>query len=437
MMEYRPNHEISTRVEEWTLRGKPKQNGVDWPLDPWINLFPEHKDFLTSLKYRNAGLIDRDLVHKVTMHENSKQNYLAGFLPAMIWGYASVAYGPTRVRKIFDQEKTEKAIADCVSKISANDLAGAFDSLITNGPKGLGCAFGSKYLYFASPSSSRVEPLILDSLMNQALTKWCGVHFDPLSATSETYLEYITFMANVAKVHEVSSGELEEVLFTEIAKELGNQSWANSQAPSELSESDFYAWALLLASEIALRDSNIVVTRTHPGGGQYDCISIRSTDDDKRLWIDLNVKGSLHVIANDETVLSCSWDALISTGIQKTLKLWARPLGIREEVDLSLASNGAKAFRFLASFNIKNHKNSDYRVVPIFEESVRESLISWFPREAISKLPDHPLHWPKESWLWAITYKNETSRIYEIAHGEAFRADGGGSAAPWPDLETS
>ena len=50
------------------------------------------------------------------------------------------------------------------------------------------------------------------------------------------------------------------------------------------------SWAL--ASELTRRAPDITVYETHPGGGQYDCLTLATSD----LRVDVNRVGSLHVI---------------------------------------------------------------------------------------------------------------------------------------------
>ena len=55
--------DIAVQVQEWKILGKPRQGGIDWNLASWAKEFPEHQEFLTELKKKNLGLLDRNTVH--------------------------------------------------------------------------------------------------------------------------------------------------------------------------------------------------------------------------------------------------------------------------------------------------------------------------------------------------------------------------------------
>ena len=93
------NPAFVTRVDEWFLRGKPKQNPIDWNPNPWIEAFPEHAPFLKELRLQSLGYLGRDLVRETLLRYADDGKHLEGFLAVMIWGYADDARGPFRTKR--------------------------------------------------------------------------------------------------------------------------------------------------------------------------------------------------------------------------------------------------------------------------------------------------------------------------------------------------
>ena len=146
------NSEFATRVDEWRLRGKPKQHAIEWNLEQWAKTFPDQADFLNELSRRKLGMLDRELVHQTVFLEAEKGNYLNGFLAVMIWGYGGDARGPFRTNRILQQPNALDSIEKAFHFLQDLEIGEAYDCLVTNGPKYLGPAFATKHLYFASNS---------------------------------------------------------------------------------------------------------------------------------------------------------------------------------------------------------------------------------------------------------------------------------------------
>lgn len=63
-----------------------------------------------------------------------------------------------------------------------------------------------------------------------------------------------------------------------------------------LEERLIYLQSWWVASELLRRHPNLQVLETHPGGGQYDCLTVVMTTSGDQSIIDLNRDGSLHVL---------------------------------------------------------------------------------------------------------------------------------------------
>ena len=58
-----------------------------------------------------------------------------------------------------------------------------------------------------------------------------------------------------------------------------------------------YLQSWWIASELVRGHPSLKVVETHPGGGQYDCLSIVTTEHYTVTLIDLNRSGSIHVLS--------------------------------------------------------------------------------------------------------------------------------------------
>lgn len=64
-----------------------------------------------------------------------------------------------------------------------------------------------------------------------------------------------------------------------------------------------------VASELIRRHPQLELIETHPGGGQYDCLSVLSADGAHKLHIDLNRRGRMHIHSGTPTWFdSARWD---------------------------------------------------------------------------------------------------------------------------------
>lgn len=423
------SHQVLTRVEEWLIQGRPTQNALDWNLEAWSKEFPEHKEFLEELKLEQIGYIDRDLVRNVVQRKLSEGLPQEAFLVSMIWGYGEVRYGPYRVRKIIDQKNTDQILVATISALQQGLIKEAYDTLITNGPTGLGPAFGTKFLYFAAPSNLNPMPLILDKIMADALNEWgsIGYSINSQKNDSKLYLDYCQQMADAADELEIRSDELEEVLFTAMATSNGSSTWANSSSTQHLNPSQHLVYGLLLASEIMLRDPDLMLIRTAPGGGQYDNLTLISLSGSRRHNIEINLNGS--ILYPDTTPIRFSWENLRQRGIQNTLGLLSIPLSISETV-VDTPSPWSIGLRNLVSAAIR----SQCKHAPLVVSEVMQSKMNSSWRSALNF--DSPSYshqiFPAESWFWSLADDTGISRVIDLKNGESVNESGTRRKLSWP-----
>ena len=301
--------DLTLIVREWELRGRPRQDGVDWPLQEWLNDFPEYEAFFRQLKSKNLGLLSRKLVKEVTLSSVLAGKLELGFLACMIWGFGDRGYAQHRTRKIMSAPNFMQILADTVDNLRKGDIAAAYTSLIENGPDGLGCSFGTKYLYFASPEDEKLKPIIVDALIAKAINEWTRSRVNPLKMDANQYVKLIEEFSQASQALGLPSEVLEEILFSEMAKKSGSSSW-NSSIPLTLSEREKKSWVLSLIVDMIRKGALINVERTHPGGGQYDCIGLKTHHD---FEVQFNVNGSIHIFKPAPSHLD--WEAAFQLGV--------------------------------------------------------------------------------------------------------------------------
>lgn len=416
------NPAFLTRVDEWVLSGRPKQNSIDWICAPWIKEFPEYEEFLSGLHTRRLGFLNRETVKQTVQDESENGKHVEAFLVVMIWGYASDSRGPARTKKILSQPNAEHSLAAAYVALLNDDLTAAYLALVETGPKYLGPAFATKFLYFASQSNIEPCPLILDSQVAEGLLRWGNTRYNSLSLSAQDYLGYLKYMSVAAEVLGLTPEDLEFLIFSENAKLKGNQSWANRPSEVRVSRTEIRAWAYLFCAEILLRNPNLVAYYSQPGGGQYDCISIREIEKQTGFEADLNISGSIHFF--EPVVNHFSWESLISRGVSGTCEMLAKTYGWEHTVQLDNSSNWAKSLRSMAEFAVQTSSDMDiqYQCLVVdnsaYGLSVDNRVFDLFPeaKEALESCPKL-LILPKETWFWKITNQEEVTGLIDTFNG--------------------
>ena len=428
------NPNFVSRLEEWKLRGRPTQNAMDWNLDRWTEEFPEYKDFLEHLYIGKLGYLDREYLQQVVSQENENGNPINGFLAVMIWGYGPDPRGPFRTRRIIDQPQISEALNSTLDALEKENISVAFSALVTNGPKYLGAAFATKYLFFASTENSEFTPLILDSLVSEALQFWGDYRVNSQTKNAGEYVGYLNYMQACSEHLDLSMSELEMVLFTEFARLKGNQSWANRQVISRLDDRQIFLWGFLFASELMLRISSLNLSYTEPCGGQYKCLSLRSSDASNFMEFDINLVGSIHIRASKH--LKIEWEDLIKQGPTATAETICRYLAFDSKVNIESSSKQGIAFRALASSLIDNFDRVKMEVFPVMVDnsvygvSINKKLLSPYDSLEIYKNDSELVEHAK--FLWAVLINGEPSRLVNSITGDVFRTDGTVLSLSWP-----
>ena len=160
-------------VGEWRSEGEPEQKGIEWPRSDWLAAFPTHEDLLHQLPRLLARASVRDVCADATHDEAAAER---AFLAVMVWGYGRVGYGRHRVHEILSATpRSAERLVTVVRTLAASGAVAAYHSLGDDEDcrlKGLGPAFGTKYLYFCQPDGAEPVALIHDS----NVVKWFKRH---------------------------------------------------------------------------------------------------------------------------------------------------------------------------------------------------------------------------------------------------------------------
>lgn len=213
-------------VDDWKARGRPAQMAMPWPRDRWEAAFPAHKKVLRDL----PAALDRTAVRSVCAKAGaSEQAAQRALLATLAWGYGWVGYGPHRADAMLlvpDAAKRLRAVA----KIAANEGAiAAYRSLgRENRIKGLGPAFGTKFIAFCQPEGVLPAALIHDELV----TAWLETNGrGDLRASSWApwkYEAYLDQMEAWATELRVTPETVEYLIFQDEADRRPGNQWASA-----------------------------------------------------------------------------------------------------------------------------------------------------------------------------------------------------------------
>lgn len=222
----RAPRDLQRLAAAWERRGRPPQPGIPWPRDRWVAAFPHHRATLQRL----PDVLDRDGVRAVAAGGSpSATSTEAAFVATMAWGFGWVGYGPHRAVKMLATPDAAARLLSVRQAVVSDGALAAYGRLAGDCRiKGLGPAFGTKFITFCQPPEVRPRALIHDELVST----WLAANGRPdLSSTAwsgaiyEAYLDQVHRWADELRIDPEA---VEYLIFQAMADERGNQ-WATSR----------------------------------------------------------------------------------------------------------------------------------------------------------------------------------------------------------------
>jgi hypothetical protein len=218
-----PN-KLRTLIKHWNKQGQPPQIGIEWPRERWRAAFPKQQALWRDL----PELLDRKAVRAITDRAaESPAAAETALIATLAWGFGWVGYGPHRAEKMLISTPDSRRHLQAVAVLARLDGAmAAYRGLAhEHRIKGLGPAFGTKFIAFCQPAGAEPVALIHDQLVGA----WLAAHgrSDLASASwsasrYEAYLDQIHVWADALGVNPET---VEYLIFQAEADARGNQ-WA-------------------------------------------------------------------------------------------------------------------------------------------------------------------------------------------------------------------
>lgn len=154
-----------------------KQLGEAYEKSPLVGGHREHRVQLAPSWAKHEppvhgveGWLSRRQVLDLAVAADDVESCFEVFVHAMAWGYGDNGYGPYRTGRIIEEAGSPHNCGGFVDELkgaAAEGWRSGYEFLKDHSPKYLGPAFGTKLLYFVSPSSDRAP--ILDLIVSDWL----------------------------------------------------------------------------------------------------------------------------------------------------------------------------------------------------------------------------------------------------------------------------
>jgi hypothetical protein len=222
----RAPRDLGRLVADWMRRGRPPQPGIAWPRDRWVSAFPHHRVTL----HRLPDLLDRAGVRAVgDATKLTSASTEALFVATMAWGFGWVGYGPHRAVTMLGTPDAVARLHTVRQAVVSDGALAAYGHLAGDCRiKGLGPAFGTKFIAFCQPNGVRPAALIHDELVSTWLAANGRPDLSPTAWSVPTYEAYLDQVHRWADEVEIDPEVVEYLIFQSMADERGNQ-WANTR----------------------------------------------------------------------------------------------------------------------------------------------------------------------------------------------------------------
>jgi hypothetical protein len=212
-------------TSDWNERGRPQQVGIEWPRDRWRLAFPDQEKLWGQLPER----LDRSAVRAfASMAVESEEAAETALIATLTWGFGWVGYGPHRADKMLISTPESRRHLKAVAVLARDsDAMAAYRGLAgEHRVKGLGVAFGTKYVTFCQPAGATPTALIHDELVSSWLAANGRADLRAGNWSPPTYEAYLSQMHDWAGELRITAEEVEFLIFQSEADDRGNQ-WSS------------------------------------------------------------------------------------------------------------------------------------------------------------------------------------------------------------------
>lgn len=224
-MKFELNSEIVRIVESRRATNSLSQAPFDWSArkSKWIETFPNFEDFLCKL----ANPLGRSELRALATDKNISDEEF--FLAVMVWGFGTTGYGAYRVQNMTRSSLFKESLAEALKLSRKGKPLDAYSFLAKHKIKGLGPAFGTKLISFATPRD--IAAPIFDSFVAKWINEFephafNGVSIRPSSWNVKTYSRYLEWVSFHASSLKCLANEIELAIFQEgLSKFSTNSPW--------------------------------------------------------------------------------------------------------------------------------------------------------------------------------------------------------------------
>jgi hypothetical protein len=220
--EQTPPTTLTKLLSDWQRDGCPKQPGIGWPRGRWLSHFPAHAGTIRGM----PQLLDRQSVRVIASHAaDGSTQAEAALVATMAWGFGSVGYGPFRTERMLRATPDAATrLRNVAASIRDEGALAAYARLASDCRiKGLGPAFGTKFLAFSQPAGHSPVALIHDELVSRWLAREGRSDLSQTGWSTSTYAAYLDQMHRWADAIKEDPETIEYLIFQDIANDRGNQ----------------------------------------------------------------------------------------------------------------------------------------------------------------------------------------------------------------------
>jgi hypothetical protein len=208
---------LSDLAELWKANGKPEQESFQWSKTSfrWQSALKEYAQFIDTLE----PTLNRTQVKNIVCDQSV--DIISRFIASMIWGYGEVGYGPFRVKGILSNPDLDSKLQSTFDLANQGYWLESYARLRDCKIKGLGPAYGTKWLFFCSGPGQEMP--IYDSVIAKWIASNASEDFLGIPTSSEywrplTYKTYVEYLNRCARDLKISVGDIELLIYNDAAR---------------------------------------------------------------------------------------------------------------------------------------------------------------------------------------------------------------------------